>query len=404
MTSQTWRSDKEVDKPVWKHFINIYKPANAKPGIALLFIAGGNNSGQKPNADPVMMSVVKDTGMIAAELRQIPSEPLTFSGETKSRNEDGIIAYTWDKYMRGGDEEWPLRLPMTKASVRAMDATTDFLKSKEGGEINVDRYIVAGGSKRGWTTWTTAAVDKRVIAIAPMVIDLLNMVPSFIHHYRAYGFWAPAIQDYTNMKIMSWLGSKELKNLLKIEEPFEYRDRLTMPKLIINSAGDDFFLPDSSQFYYNKLQGEKHIRYVPNTRHSLSDVSVSQSLAAFMDAVANNRPRPDFSWKVNKSEGTIEVKAPQVPKEIKLWQVTNPKARDFRQTETNKLNVKWTSQKVEMTGGKYLAKMPKPASGYTAFFVELIYDSGAKHPHIFTTEVNVVPNTYPFAFPKPTKP
>jgi len=243
-----------------------------------------------------------------------------------------------------------------------------------------------------------------VIAIAPMVIDLLNMVPSFIHHYRAYGFWAPAIQDYTNMKIMSWLGSKELKNLLKIEEPFEYRDRLTMPKLIINSAGDDFFLPDSSQFYYNKLQGEKHIRYVPNTRHSLSDVSVSQSLAAFMDAVANNRPRPDFSWKVNKSEGTIEVKAPQVPKEIKLWQVTNPKARDFRQTETNKLNVKWTSQKVEMTGGKYLAKMPKPASGYTAFFVELIYDSGAKHPHIFTTEVNVVPNTYPFAFPKPTKP
>jgi PhoPQ-activated pathogenicity-related protein len=107
---------------------------------------------------------------------------------------------------------------------------------------------------------------------------------------------------------------------------------------------------------------------------------------------------------VNKGAGTIEVKAPQAPREIKLWQVTNPKARDFRQTETNKLNVKWTSQKVALINGKYTAKVAKPENGYTAFFVELIYDSGAKHPHTFTTDVNVVPNTYPFAFPKLEKP
>jgi PhoPQ-activated pathogenicity-related protein len=404
MTSQTWRTEKEVDKPVWKHFIQVYKPANAKPGIALLFIAGGNNRGQKPGADPTMLQVVKDTGMIAAELRQIPSEPLLFAGESKTRNEDGIIVYTWDKFMRGGDEQWPLRLPMTKASVRAMDTVTAFLKTKDGGEIHVDRYIVAGGSKRGWTTWTTAAVDKRVVAIAPLVIDALNIKENFVHHYRAYGFWAPAIQDYTDMKIMNWVGTKPFKELMKIEEPFEYRDRLTLPKLIINSAGDDFFLPDSSQFYYHKLLGEKHLRYVPNTRHSLSDPTVVHSLAAFMDSVANNRPRPEFTWKVNKGAGTIEVKAPQAPKEIKLWQVTNPKARDFRQTETNKLNVKWTSQKVALVNGKYTAKVAKPENGYTAFFVELIYDSGAKHPHTFTTDVNVVPNTYPFTFPKLEKP
>jgi len=40
----------------------------------------------------------------------------------------------------------------------------------------------------GLTTWTTAAVDKRVIAIVPFVIDMLNIEPSFVHHWEAYGF------------------------------------------------------------------------------------------------------------------------------------------------------------------------------------------------------------------------
>lgn len=401
MTSQTWRSEKEVDKPVWNHFIQIYKPANAKPGIALLWVDGGNNSGRKPTPSPLMLSVARDTGMITAELRQIPSEPLKFVDSEKPRNEDGIIAYTWDKFLRGGDDQWPLRLPMTKAGVRAMDTVTAYLKTKEGGEISIDRYVVGGASKRGWTTWTIGAVDSRVVAIAPMVIDLLNMVPSFVHHYRAYGFWAPAIKDYTDMNIMGWMGTKRFKELMKIEEPFEYRDRLTMPKLIINSAGDDFFLPDSSQFYFSKLKGENHLRYVPNTRHNLNDPTVAQGLSAFLDSVVNQRPRPEFSWKINRNAGTIEVKTEGAPKEVKLWQITNPKARDFRLTETGP---KWVSTPIEAVKGKYVAKVPKPASGYTAYFVELIYESGAKHPHYFSTEVGVMPNTYPFPAPKPQKP
>ena len=64
--------------------------------------------------------------------------------------------------------------------------------------------MVTGGSKRGWTTWTTAAVDKRVVAITPMVIDMLNIDPSFEHHYRVYGFWAPAVA--TTSKKESWSG------------------------------------------------------------------------------------------------------------------------------------------------------------------------------------------------------
>ena len=67
---------------------------------------------------------------------------------------------------------------MTKSAVRAMDTVTSLVLSTSGNALTVDKFVVAGGSKRGWTTWTTAVVDPRVIAIAPIVIDMLNVSDS----------------------------------------------------------------------------------------------------------------------------------------------------------------------------------------------------------------------------------
>ncbi|MCC7235728.1 MAG: PhoPQ-activated pathogenicity-related family protein [Bryobacterales bacterium] len=404
MTSQTWLSADKVDRPVWKHWLTVIRPKAVKSGIALLFITGGANGRPAPEKpDAMLLSIANETGMVVGELRNVPNQPLRFLDDPAGRNrtEDALIAYTWDKYLRTGDAAWPARLPMTKAAVRAMDTITAFARTTEGGGLTIDRFAVAGASKRGWTTWTTAAADKRVVAIAPMVIDLLNIVPSFIHHWRAYGFWAPAIQDYTDAHIMSWMGTRQYKDLMKIEEPFEYRDRLTMPKLILNASGDDFFLPDSSQFYFDRLRGEKHLRYVPNTRHNLSPSDVPQSLTAFLTSVVENRPRPDFRFRSRK-DGRIEVTdfagPAGTPKEVLLWQITNPKARDFRLTTTGP---NWKSTPLSPVKGKYVGSVPKPAAGYTAFFIELTYDSGMKFPHKFTTGVKVVPDTYPFPPPKP---
>ena len=78
------------------------------------------------------------------------------------------------------------------------------------------------------------------------MIDMLNLVPSFKHHWRAYGFWAPAIDDYVDQNIMAWMGSPEELALHKVVEPYTHRQHLTLPKLIINATGDEFFLPTSS--------------------------------------------------------------------------------------------------------------------------------------------------------------
>ena len=307
MISQAWLTTNEVSQTLWKHWLTIVKPDTVTSSKSLLFITGGSNGKSPPKApDKNISQIALTTKSVVTELKMVPNQPLIFNGETKGRTEDALIAYTWDKFLRTGDEKWPARLPMTKSAVRAMDTITSFCASEPGGKVKVDSFVVAGGSKRGWTTWTTAAVDKRVIAAIPLVIDMLNIEPSFLHHYAAYGFWSPAVQDYTDLNIMDWTGTPQYHALMKIEEPYEYRERLTMPKFIINASGDQFFLPDSSQFYFDDLPGTKYLRYVPNADHSLKGSDAWQTVLACYGAILESKPLPKFSWKLEK-DGAMRV-------------------------------------------------------------------------------------------------
>ncbi len=331
MTSQQWLTEKEVERPLWTHWITIVRPATVTSDIGLLFISGGGND-RPPPARPAawLVDAARDTGTVTAELRLVPNQPVIFKDDPsrKPRTEDDFIAYTWDKFLRTGDEKWPARLPMTKSAVRAMDAVTAFTATEAGGGKPVTRFVVSGASKRGWTTWTTAATDRRVIAIAPAVIDMLNVEPSFVHHWRAYGAWSDAVKDYVDQRIMDWMGTREFRALMKIEEPYEYRDRLTMPKFMLNASGDQFFLPDSSQFYFDDLLGEKHLRYVPNTSHSLDKTDALESLQAFYSTIVKGTPRPTFTWTFER-DGSIKVVAKDRPEEVLVWQAVNPAAQEF---------------------------------------------------------------------------
>jgi PhoPQ-activated pathogenicity-related protein len=396
MTSQAWLTTNEVDRPLWKHWLILVRPDQISSSKSLLYISGGANDGKEPQeADATMVQIALTTKSVVTELKMVPNQPLVFSGESQGRKEDELIAYTWDKFLRTGDQKWPARLPMTKAAVRAMDTVISFCGSPQGGKTTVDGFVVAGGSKRGWTTWTTAAVDMRVVAIVPIVIDVLNIEPSMLHHYAAYGFWAPSVGDYTALHIMDWTGTPQYRALMRIEEPYEYRKRFTMPKLIINAAGDQFFLPDSSQFYFEDLPGVKYVRYVPNADHSLKGSDARESLLAFYNAILYQQPLPQLSWKL-QADGSIRVETSSKPSDVKLWQATNPEARDFR-LET--LGAKYESTVLgDQGGGGYVGKVSPPSKGWTAFFVELTYPSGCQVPFKFTTPVRVVPDTLPYKF------
>lgn len=403
MVSQQWLTPAEVNRTEWRHWVTIIKPDNLAHSTALLFINGGSNRagpGAAPRPGREFVELAKATRSVVVELRMVPNQTIVFGGDGKERKEDDLIAYSWDKYLRTGDERWPARLPMTKAAVRAMDATTAFLTSGEGGNAKVDTFMVAGASKRGWTTWTTAIVDRRVVAILPMVIDILNVEASITHHFRAYGFYAPAVGDYSAHHIMDWLGTPESKALYTIEDPFAYRDRLTLPKLLMNACGDQFFLPDSSQFYFDALPGPKYLRYIPNTDHSLKDTDAMDTLRAWHHAIINQTPLPQVTWK-HGSDGALSVKSSVKPRRVLLWQAVNPNARDFR---IESLGPVWTSSPVEEQDGTFSASPAKPDKGWAAYMMELTFDTAAGVPLKLTTNVTVAPDTLPFAAANVSRP
>jgi len=397
MTSQQWRTAAEVDRPVWKHWLIVYRPDSVTTSTGLLFITGGLNTDGHPKTSPELASMASKTHSVVTELRDVPNQTLTFTADPYGpRREDEIIAYTWRKFLDTGDANWPLRLPMTKAAVRAMDTVTSFAASADGGGVKVDRFVVAGASKRGWTTWTTAAVDARVVAIAPIVIDTLNVVASFRHHYNSYGFWALPVRDYYNAKLMDELYSNAYMKLMEIEDPLTYRDRYTMPKLLINASGDQFFLPDGWKYYYDQLPGEKHLLYEANADHSLKGTDIFESLTAFYQSVLTGTARPRMDWKLLPN-GTLRVTTAQTPVTIRLWQAHNPAHRDFRLESIGRAYRQTALRAVSQ--GVYEARLRKPAKGWTAYFVEATFASGGAYPFKFTTPIYVLPDVEPYTLP-----
>jgi PhoPQ-activated pathogenicity-related protein len=397
MTSQRWRSTAEVDRDLWEHEVLIAVPWSARfnrERTAVLFIDGGGNGGSPPTEPEYLLGLAaRVVGAPVVWLRQVPNQPLYFTDEVnRRRTEDEILAYSLDKFIVTGDEEWPVHVAMTKAGVRGMD-TAQAVLADHG--LVIDDFVVVGGSKRGWASWLTAAVDNRVRALVPASIDILNVGEQVNHHWEAYGFYTQAIRDYAEFDIFCRSNGPVGQALLDIVDPIAYRERLTMPKLILNSAGDQFFLPDSSRFYFDDLLEPKHLSYSFNTDHSQIRFSVLFRVVTWVRALLQDRPHSQYQWKI-LSNGAIVVQAQSTPSRVLLRYATNPDARDFR---LESLGPEWRFWPLQpIFGDLYIGYMPPPSQGWSAFSIELQFDAGDFGlREVYTTDISILPNTLPFA-------
>jgi PhoPQ-activated pathogenicity-related protein len=117
-------------------------------------------------------------------------------------------------------------------------------------------------------------------------------------------------------------------------------------------------------------------------------------MAPYYNAILNNIARPAFSCTINEDD-SITVETTDAPQAVYLWQITNPTTRDFRLSTTG---ANWSSTMLTSSGGGvYIADVPEPANGWTAFFVELVYTSSMPgYNYHFTSEMVVVPEILPY--------
>jgi PhoPQ-activated pathogenicity-related protein len=402
LTSQQWLTAAEINQPVWTHQLVVIVPNTVRSRTAMLFVSGNDNDDPPPGASDETVQVATQLALgsqsIVAALFQVPNQPLAYVNGPSGK-EDKIVSWSWKRALDTGNYEWVMYLPMTKAVVKAMDGVQQVAPDLG---YAVDDFVLTGFSKRGEAVYLAAAVDTRVKAIAPGVIDFLNFSNSFEHHYKSYGNFSPVVDSYVQLGILQKIRSPEFRDLERLIDPYNYREMYTMPKFILNSSGDEFFLPDSSRFYFDDLPGEKHIRFAPNTPHSLSNSKTSvfdtlYSLLGWYQTVLYGLPRPDIHWQVNN--GVLNATTSMPPVAARVWRVHNPVARDFR---WHVIGEAWVPTMIAPNAdGSYSATLDTPATGFSAAYIEFVYTGMAGLPLTYSTQVYVTPDVYPFALNNP---
>jgi PhoPQ-activated pathogenicity-related protein len=264
---------------------------------------------------------------------------------------------------------------MVKSLVKAMDALQAFAKNEWKTEVK--SFVVSGASKRGWTTWLTGASDPRVKAIAPLVIDTLNMQKQLPHQLASYGRYSEMIGDYIRRDLVPPPQTPEGKKLWSLVDPWVYRQHLKMPKLILNGTNDPYWTQDALNLYWDDLEGDKWLEYVPNAGHGLTEKEAdgktnrnraSGILAAFGRAYIHDVPLPKLAWKHSEADGKyrVTVSSKPAPKTVRLWQADAP-TRDFRKSM-------WKAQTVKPNGSTAVGEITAPESGCRVFLLECEYE------------------------------
>lgn len=372
LTSQKWQNI------VWKHALMVYEPKTVEfSDHMLLFVTGGKTGGIPGEKDYGMgLALAERSGARVATLHAVPNQPL-FGDHV----EDDLITETWLKYLQTGDDTWPLLFPMVKSAVKAMDCLEQFCQ--EQFKTKPKGFVITGASKRGWTSWLTPVADKRVIATAPIVINVLNFPKQMPYQLETWGTYSEQIADYTSKGLIKPNGpeTEREKKLWEMMDPFVYRKDLKLPKLMVVGTNDPYWVVDAMNLYWDELEGPKFTLQVPNAGHGLDDGRdhALTTIAVFFRHQAGGIPMPKLSWNFQKAQSgvSLSMTADPAPVGVRFWSADSDD-KDFR-------DEKWGHVPLTATQGKFEGTATKNGHGHLAVFGEYQFKMGPLN-YSFTTQ------------------
>lgn len=393
--SQRWPETGGATPDEWTHQVDIYIPEVARPKSALLVINNGSNraNGSEPVKPPtdfdesLALEVAKTTHTIVVSVSDAPNQYLTLPGEA-AKKEDVLVAATWRIFMNdpsAANGALPLHVPMAEAAVKAMD-----LAERELSAWRVRSFVVTGASKRAWSAWLTAIGDPRVDGIVSYVIDM--RIQKLIDHiHKTYGGgWPIALMPYHQEGVTTRYDSPEFADLMKVEDPFaylgtRYRQRLRIPKYVVSASGDDFFPADAQRLYVDELPGATSLRAAPNSDHGGIRRHIRETLIPALQRWNRHQPLAEVRSRLSERNGqlSLHARASERPVSAKLWVADNASGRDFRFA----CGVRYREQAVPVSRNGVEVALTKPASGWSAAFVEFAFADG----FIATSPVYVYP-------------
>jgi PhoPQ-activated pathogenicity-related protein len=216
---------------------------------------------------------------------------------------------------------------------------------------------------------------------------------------------------------MAYLNTPPFDALAELIDPINFNARFEeKPAYIIVASQDEFFQPDSANFFFQDLLGEKYLRVLPGADHAFSSTfnvtDVLVSIDSFFHMIVDNIASPTgLHWNLVKTasrNGNAAIVAVSniSPRKVVMYSTNtiSTTQRDFRLFACYTASgygcyqgLTWNATVIAPTNNAYyVASRKAPAAGWGLFFLEFTYEIGGSEFKV-TSEVNIVPDTLPFA-------
>ncbi len=341
----------------WYHRGVIFQPVGAASEYAAIVFGG---MGEKPE------SFLEEFGLKAAAEARIPVFVVTdvpFMPQFGINDEEELLAFSLEKYFETGDIKWPLPYPMAAAYMRAATLLNNLLSS------HPTKFILSGGSKRGWASCIAAAADPRIVAIAPRSFAGFDLKALMNTHLEVYGELRGVLESLSKSGLTEKIDTPLWDDFAKYYDPITVMKRKDLKVMLLLGSNDVLNPLGIERTYQEAYSGNLYIAYVPSATHTSLHSSIEAEIAwrMFLKNIVLETPIPnvisidmfssneniDFSVKVNDNGAAID--------RIELWYAYSD-TKDFTQ-------VSWNSLMMTENGQNYTASIESKEGEFIGIFV-----------------------------------